>query len=68
MASLKGYTPPKIGDVCLIRKSFGEWSPNTQVVIIGLEIAEEPEVYHAPTKRAFSIPVELLVRKRDRSK
>lgn len=61
------YIPPKIGDVCFIAKGFNEWSSSTRVTIIELELPnDEARVLHEPTHKEFLVPIDYLVRKRNR--
>lgn len=66
MAPIKGYKPPTAGDVCFIRKSFGEWSSGTRVTIVDVE-GDDATVIHDPTGKIFTIDIDYLVKKRDRS-
>lgn len=66
MTKIKGYSPPKPGDICYIRKSYKEWSSNTLVTVTSHMKFDEVEVIHEPTQKAFSIPVDFLTKARKR--
>jgi hypothetical protein len=68
MAKIKGYKPPKVGDVVFIHKTYMGWASGTQVTVQEVDLpAETAKVWHGGTKQEFDVPVELLVRKRNRS-
>jgi hypothetical protein len=61
------YKPPQVGDICYVRKSYGEWSSGTQVVIMNVSSSgDSATVEHESTHEEFDIPVDFLVRKRKR--
>lgn len=64
----KGYEPPKRGDICYVRSSSGAWSAGSVVEILDPEMPMEmASVRHLATNEIFTVFIDNLVRKRNRS-